>query len=371
LVVIVSAGEVQSLMAGTIVDHLQISTPIFIKLAKDIVLWLAILYFFVSKRAALSYSVTQIVWWLLMFLVGLSISLSILGGETLVIVAAGLRWIAPILLFIGAIGLITKTDIAYIETIIMRLFIVHFAMQIIELFFAAPYFGLTSWGLNLRNPGLFMIPNTGGLFTVLAAFFYLNFSKGKFAYLYVIVFMLSALLTASGAAIVTLLIVFFIHFAYRYRHWWVIFSPFVFALVFWSMSLVLSNLRGDEYVSDSLGTRLGIINSQIMNTDIISDAFGSATNTAVLLEEDSSRIVDSTYASVMANLGWVGFSALLFAFIYALYWSEKNKSSDLLSLICFCILAGFTTILFELYPLNFILPILFAYYFSQRLMSSK
>lgn len=371
LAAIVSAGEVQSLITGEIVDHLHLSSPLLLKLAKDMVLWLAIFYFVASRRSVPNGSATPIIWWGLVLSVGLSISCSILSGEGFMLIAAGLRWAAPIFLFIGAVGLITKTDIAYIAVIMKRLFFVHFALQIIELFYAAPYFGLTPWGLNLRNPGMFLIPNTGGLFTVLAAFFCLNFSREKCAWGYKVMFLISAFLTASGTAIVTLLVVYFIHSAYKFRRLWIPLSPLGFALIFWLMSLALSDIRGDDYVKISLGTRMGIINSQILNSNIISGAFGAATNTAVMLGEGSSRIVDSTYASVLANLGWIGFSFFLLALFYAFYLSERYKRSDLFSLICFCMLAGFTTILNEAYPFNFILPLLFAYYFSLRLAPSK
>lgn len=371
LVVIVSAGEVESLIAGGIVNHLQLSTPIMLKLAKDLVMWLAILYFFMSKRDRRNHSAIQIIWWGMLLLVGLSVYRSALNGENLMLLAAGLRWVAPVFLFIGAIGLIREADIAYLAKIMKRLFFIHFALQIIELFYAVPYYGLTPWGLNARNPGMFLIPNTGGLFTVLAAFFCLNFSKDKCTWVYKLMFLASAFLTASGTAIVTLLIVFFVHYAYGFRRYWIPLAPIGFALVFWVMSLALSDMRGANYVSASLGTRMGIISSQVLDSSLISDTFGTATNTAVMLEEDLSRVVDSTYASVLANLGWVAFTFFLFALIYAFYISERHRSSALFSLICFSLLAAFTTILNEAYPFNFILPILFAYYFSLRFAPSE
>ncbi|MFH2135446.1 MAG: hypothetical protein ABII81_09785 [Pseudomonadota bacterium] len=371
LVVIVSFGEVQSLIAGTIANHVQLSTPLALKLAKDAVIWLAVLYFFICKRDRLNHTAIQIAWWGFVLLVGLSMTVSILNGESMMLSVAGLRWCAPIFLFIGAIGVVTKADIAFMALIMRRLFLVHFALQLIELFFAAPYFGLTPWGLNLRNPGIFVIPNTGGLFTVLAAFFCLNFSADKCGWRNKLMFIASALLTASGTAIVSLIVIYFIHYAYKFRGFWLLFAPLGLALALWVMSLAFSDIRGDNYLQASLGTRLEIIGSQMSDAGFISEAFGAATNTAFMLGVDSARAADSTYASVLGNLGWAGFAVFILGMVYAFYISEKNKSRDLFMLLSFSMLAAFTSILNEAYPFNFIMPILFAYYFSLRFTPSK
>jgi hypothetical protein len=371
LVFFASIGEVYALIAGTLINHLEVLTPILVKLGKDLAMWSAIVYFFTRKRDYPSYSVVQVAWWGLILLVTLAMGLTILNGRSVILLAAGLRWVGPIFLFISAIGLIDKSDIEFIARIVSRLFVVHFILQIVELFVAAPYYGLAPWGLNLRNPGLFLIPNTGGLFTVLAALFCLAFQIGSCGFKSKLIYFVSAVLTASGTAVVTLLVVYFVHYAYKSRRIWIVFSPLGLALIFWLLSWSMSDMRGDDYVALSLGTRLEIISSQMSNSDLVSAEFGTATNTAVMLEEDFSRIVDSTYASVLANFGWFGFLIMVTAIFYALYISEKTENSGMFVLICYSLLVAFTTILNEAYPFNFVLPILFAYYFSMQSTKQK
>ncbi len=365
-----SISDVLSLYYGNLTSHIDFSTPIGIKLIKDFFLVISVFYFIFLKRERSSYFFSQASVWGLMTLVMLSISLTLIDNGNVMLIVAGLRWVLPFVLLCAAIGSISREDLVYVGNILKKIFIVHFIFQLLEWLFGGDYFGTTSLGLNARSPGIFVIPNTGGLFTVFCAFMYMYYSQAKNNMRMHIIFVFSAFLTGSGTAIVGILLLYLLDKIYSYRKVWAIFSPVILALLFGVMMIVLSSVRSGNYIQGSLGTRFGIIYGYIIDSHFFSMNFGHATNTAILLDIPSARVADSIYASILGNLGWIGMGIYILAVVYAFYISERYRDKELFVFVIIFSMVAFTSVISEAFPMNYISALLFAFFLRKRTVAA-
>jgi hypothetical protein len=94
------------------------------------------------------------------------------------------------------------------------------------------------------------------------------------------------------------------------------------------------------------------------SASLISSDFGKFTNAYVLLRV-SGDIMDSTFAALLGNHGLLPtvilVSILIFLFIYSLINLNKSKISLLIIILSF----SSTTIIFEAYPMNLLLAMVF------------
>jgi hypothetical protein len=94
------------------------------------------------------------------------------------------------------------------------------------------------------------------------------------------------------------------------------------------------------------------------SASLISSDFGKFTNAYVLLR-GSGDIMDSTFAALLGNHGLLPVvilvSILIFLFIYSLINLSKSKISLLIIILSF----SSTTIIFEAYPMNLLLAMIF------------
>ena len=99
--------------------------------------------------------------------------------------------------------------------------------------------------------------------------------------------------------------------------------PVFLFLIFINLDTITGRSEGDTMISG--GTRLEILLESIENATFISNEFGTATNTAVSLELENAFIADSTYTSLITNLGFFVFFILLFIIIFAVYYAFYKK----------------------------------------------
>jgi hypothetical protein len=96
-----------------------------------------------------------------------------------------------------------------IGVILFFVFIVHFGFQILQLFFAGGWFGLNSFGLSARNPGIFFIPSTASFFSIIVLFFSMFYIENvKFKKIIFTLIPISVLLTASGTGVAVYIVCF-------------------------------------------------------------------------------------------------------------------------------------------------------------------
>lgn len=287
--------------------------------------------------------------------------------KILLIFLSGIRWIIP---FILAFFLIEKIDeklLKQISIILFGLFILHFSMQIVQLFFAQGYFGTNSLGLSVRNPGIFFMPSTSASFTILVLFFCKFYMSEKLKKKIILLIPISIFLTASGSGIGILMIIVVIYYLKK-RYLKLI--PFILFVMAFVLVFSLNFLTGrDDLMEESFGTRIDILLDVILSGSLLPQKFGYGTSTGYLIADKYNLEFDmvsteSWYATVIVNLGLIN-SLFIFLFITKVFFILLKKK-DKEKLIFFIIYALFsaTTTFTESFPVNILFSVLVGYYLA-------
>lgn len=369
-------GEVQRLMSNSSAEIIlgPMETPVFIKLIKDFgfasIIFLSFLII-TSRR-----KVTRHVFYFVPF----SLFILVLVVQSFVnqplSALLGIRWILPLFLVFFLINNVNEILIKKIATLLSFLFILFFILQVYQLFNISLY-GKTYFGLAARTPGFFLFPNTAGFFACLVFFFvyfYMNTCRLKKVVLFLVPF--SVFFTVSGAAIIVFLLVCFVLVFLKRNFKLAIFIVYLIPLV---TIILLGNpatrgelsesinmlgilLGRDHSFSYSLTQRTDILHDLYDSGKWISSDFGAATNAGYLMNVLNARVVDSTYASIVGNIGIIGFFAFVFIFVIWLYGIVRTKRMDILIFTIIYSLFGFSTIITESFPANLLFSVGMAYF---------
>lgn len=368
---IFSFYEVLALITGTLTSQTEALTPIYIKVMKDVFFALIILLSIFKILRKMMVNKYVIFFLFLASIIVCNICLTLISGGNYMMVLAGIRWSIPILLPFFLIGIVNGEFMRKIDKMLIFLFFLHFVLQIYQLFTMQFWFGANVLGLAARTPGIFMIPNTAAFFTVLCWFFfnyYGNFTRRQMAFIHIWTG-ISVLLTMSGAGIIVYILLLFISAIDR-RHLKIalFFSPMIIVLLL----LVITSISGrtEDYIERSGGARLQIFVDELTNANLLTDSFGIGTNTGVLFASSNmgssgGKIVDSTYASMIANTGLLGFAFFIGVALLWLYNAMRINRQYTYSFTIIFGLFGATTIIFEAYPINLLFSICLAYIVSQ------
>ncbi len=282
---------------------------------------------------------------------------------------SGIRWMMPFILAAFLLSHIDRELIIKLGTIMFYLFIFHFIVQITQLFFSYGHFGLNTFGLSSRNPGIFYIPSTAAVFSILVLFFSKYYMREELERKIYYLIPISILLTASGTGIGIYII--FITIYYLKKN----LLPFLpIFLIFLGIILLLSldNLSGRSgLVEDSLGVRVKIFIDVLLNATYLPQHFGYGTATGLLIVNKFDLNIpmistDSWYASSIVNLGLINsFLILLTLLILFVVLTMSKDKEKLLFLIIFSLIA-ITTSITESYPANLILSVFLAYYIKPK-----
>ena len=367
LVPFLSLGELINLFNGTIIGQDEYAfgnaTGIF-KISKDIVLITLICFgvvnYIVTQKASL-----KLLFYFHLVLVGVLPSLILSVQNEIIYTAAGTRWLIPILL---PFFVYKAVDISFLEKISRYLFVLlllHFSLQILQLYLASSFYGVSSFGLNKRNPGLFFNPNTASFFTLISMYAIFTFNElTKLTRLLVIAVSISSIfLTMSGTGFIVLTLLLSIYYI---RKKYVIYFPLVLPFAIAINMFFLFNLieRGENYIEMSGDTRVKIFQEVLLTASIFSSNFGHGTNAAVVVGNAS--IVDSTFASIVVNLGYWGFFVFIFLLLIGFSYSILIRSRPLFILLVIMTFHSATTIIYEVYPANFLSSIFLAYFIKNR-----
>ncbi|AVH31561.1 hypothetical protein [Vibrio fluvialis] len=278
---------------------------------------------------------------------------------------AGFRWILPvfIILFLGVIDLKKFEKLAVY--LISYIFFINVLTQIYQLAFMPHWFGTTEFGMSSRVIGIFMAPNTSAFFTCTAIAF-LTYKKDYFSRTTIVAMllfgMLSIFLTRSGTGLITLVALLVILFVpMRYLILALLSLVIVLPIIFLNLDGLLNR---ENYVALSGFGRLNLMMMAFKNVGFLSGEFGYNTNTANLLFTmlDPAKVyeaADSIIASVQGNLGYLGSIMYLGVVIYFAYKALVNKNSARLSIIAVYVIFGMTTVTFEVFPMIYLLPIIY------------
>lgn len=358
-----SIYESLALIFGGLVDNSTALTPTYIKIIKDIVFILLGLGGFVGilrRNRVNRYGLMGLLYFLLVVFTALAYS------NNFLIFLAGLRWTFPVLLITFLIPYITKDFLVKIANMLFGLFLLHFLFQIIQLFFAQGWFGRNALGLSLRNPGIFFIPSTAAFFTICVLFFTMFYQPNRVLRRFIFwLSPLSIFLTASGSGVVVYPVIMTIYLVSK-KFFKLL--PIVVVILLFLAGHTVQDITGrDKVLEGSFATRIEIFVELIKQASLISQNFGYGTNTGVLLANQlgldlGAVITDSTYASIIANLGLLGLIiTLVIVLIFAtIAWLNKDKEK--LVFVAIFGLFSATTNIVEAFPMNLLFSILVAYY---------
>lgn len=360
LVPAMNYGEVAALFQGAVVSQVNTYSGA-IKAIKDFYFLsafiLVIIAAFLGKRLGFK------VWFSVHFSIFLiCVPLVFSLENSLVYTASGIRWCLPFVLMFLYPLIFDIDKLRWFALVLVFLLFLNFTLQVFQVFFAGGWYGEWS-GLNIRNPGVFLIPSTSAIFVCFAFFFVWcsnEFSR-KFVVLLFVFSGLSIVLTVSATGVLLFSII-CLFFVYEYsRKLFILFVPLVlsFLLIFYQVLL----LRHTDFLAISGGGRLSILLESLYSSGFLSDQFGVGTNTAVILSEGI--IADSFYSSLVINLGWFALSLFVVSlFVMAIFLLFRRRCVE----FCFLLLlmvAMCSTVITEVFPVNLIIIMLFSMFVNR------
>jgi len=368
---LVSMGDVLALFGGSLHSQVIASTPVYLKLVKD-VLVVALAALGVVRLARSGRTNSLAIPFLILLLY--TVIAATLAADSPTLALAGLRWILPVFVAFLIYEFVDDLLMERIARVLAVLVCVQLGLQIVELFLMSHWYGTNAFGLAARVPGFFFIPSTAGFFSV-AALYFVHFydpSRARRFITYLVV-PVSVFFTQSGTGLIATAVVATLILLGIRRVWLIIpLGGAAAGLVFPLLPVITG--RQADYVAVSGGTRLQIFTEIFRHIELIPTAFGYVTNTAVSLIANGGAglrtdaiptIVDSTYASIIGNLGIGG---VVFFAIFCVTWAVVvvcARRLDLYVATAIFSLYGFTAIIFEAYPMNVLLSVCAAYFLKQ------
>ena len=365
---IFSFQESISLIFGGLINNSTALTSPYIKGIKDMAFVIIIL--FSSLLIVRKYKINKI----LLISIFLTFIFVLLPAyyyhNNIIIYLSGVRWLMPFVLAFFLIGHISEKLLFKIGIVLYYLFILHFTLQLIQLIFAEGWFGKNSLGLSLRNPGIFFIPSTAAIFSILVLFFSKFYMDKKRERRLFFLIPISIFFTASGTGVVTFIVFILLYYLKKKL---IPLSPFVIMLLSIVLIFSLDFFTGRTgIVEESFGTRIEIFKNNLYNSSYLPTNFGYGTATGYLIENKfgltfNMVATDSWFASVLVNLGLINsliiISLLLLYFLILIFiFKDKEK----LIFLTMYTLFSLTTVITESFPANLIFAVLLAYYIKPK-----
>jgi len=358
----------------------QIQTPLYIKGLKDFIMFF--LFIFTLRHYKIRFNRTSF-FLLLLFgaFLGSFINSIIMPHDvktidyvikvenfSLLALFSGLRWGFPFFIPFFIFPFIDTNFISKISRLVFLIFIIHFLFQLHQLFSEFYFFGETSLHLSARNPGLFVIPSVASSFSLMLYFYY------KYIYdnqifsdnIIDILFLLSILLTQSIVGFFGFLIIWISIHRKSFKS-----STAFVATFFCAIPLfIYLNSRGLSGLIISSSYRLKFIYEAWERSSFFSSFFGLGTNTYSLLN-GYGIATDSTFASIISNLGIFGALISFWIIIYILFLSFLIKNLALLIFTLILLLIMLTINITESYPVNLLAIIVISYFMGSVKADAK
>ncbi len=343
----------------------------YIKLPKDI---LMIVVLFLSLTYSLRYK-HPINYYICLFLLSaftficFFFSYSANGIE---IAVAGIRWAIPLFLIILLYDISNHDLLEKTTKILFALLLLHITVQIVEMIFMPPFWGLNMFGLSGRLPGIFVHPSASGTFAAFCFFCFKYFLSQKKKMIGSILAIISVFLSMSSTGVILLTILLFMPIYLRSKYKLILsFVAILFIfLIITNLDLLTGRQAGDSELSGT--TRVQILQEIVNSTELISTNFGIATNTAMnLLTKlgigSNAFIADSLYTSFLTNYGAIFSILFIGSILYLLLYLFMKKNKDIPFILFFVIslLSGISIIIIEIFPINLIIALYLSYYLKK------
>jgi len=361
---LLNSGEVIALLTKDLKSQQVLYTSIYVKILKDLIMLLYIfsLVLLIRKLNLINIIIT----FGLFIIVMLSIFYTALENDIYIIY--GLRWLYP--LFILIVGLKCFQDDFLgkeFERSLLFVFFFHLIVQIYQFFSGISWFGVLG-EYSARNPGIFLLPNTAAFFTSTILYYYLFLAKKsiRFKITLILFSMLSVILAGSGTGIIVNFFILILYLSNKFIITMSIFALPIATFIFLKILQLVEFLRGEGYVTISGGTRLQIFLDTLKDAQLFSDKFGYFTNVSNLMGIQDTMIADSTYTSLVGNLGLIPFVLIIFLLMFLFFNAYLKADEVKLAFLSLVGLFSATTIILEAYPMNFLL-----FLFASKIWKSK
>lgn len=288
------------------------------------------------------------------------------------IVAAGVRYFLFLLVAVAGAWYAKKQHLEFLASCIGVLLVSEFILILLELSFGIPVHGYSCLlqDLPARMAGTFVMPNSLGIFAVVALAFYDAFSKSRM-YLKWLIAVTFVLVIASGSAtgLISLAVLLGVLIMRRLKHRYQLIAGIALTVLLLGMLFMLPVLTGRHEVVSSVmgeGGRIGTLYNVLTSSSIFKIMFGHGigvgTNTAqnvltAIIKDDFNNDIglfmkplDSTLTSLLVQTGIVGVVLFYLMLCWALL-RDKRESGFYIVVI----LVSLTLNITELFPVEFLL----------------
>lgn len=348
---------------------INFAMPWYYKGAKDILLILVYLGFvgaiFFRAKFRVSYLLSLFFLFLFFYII---LNLSLLDNYLLTLV--GVRSLFTLLLAFFSYAFISYEEIRNLSKYVVMVALLMVPLSILQFFFGLHIHGALFERFSARVAATFVQPSSLGIFLVIAVFFVRYFSF-KYQKIWVLILSVNIFMTGSGIAILGLVLISILSLSKRKTVFYskILLVPAFLLLIpvaIYLTALYLPALtdRPDIFLSGQ--GRIEVVKnyfSDNLTTQNIffGKGFGYGTNSLYTIFPDIGAqygfIPDSMYISMIAQIGFFGLLFFLFINIYA-YAKSKNPIKDIILVFLFC---GLTVNILELYPVNWIYPIILGF----------
>lgn len=349
--------DLQSVMSGESLKLYQAQGPLIVRALKDIsytLIGIAIVIHAYRNRAN-AFGVA----FFAILTICLSLAIVSSGEHGALTAALGLRWAAPLLLFIMMKEWVRGFDGAKAIPWVYGGLVVCLTLQIYQLFYMPPVYG-TIFGLSARTPGIFLAPNSASFFGCACAAFIHVYSRNSFRHSIIASLFAIAIsaLAQSGTGV-------FVCFALLLQAFFARTQALLILAMAVSVPAIFANLdtflSRDGLVELSGGGRVDRFWEIVEESAASVNNFGYYTNAANLADDASQfrRAVDSLVASLIGNFGLLLVVVLVILFLFIVRNFRGTTVRLVFSPLAVFAIFSFTTIIFEAYPMNLLLALAF------------
>lgn len=364
-------NEIATLITGVSVRQNTMTTPAYIKAIKDagMLVLMAIAGWMTLRQMSSAQKKMLPAFGFVALAVAASAVYTLLANpinlnQRVFLVMAGARWFLPIVLAWALIGKIDPAFMRGIARVAALLFLGSFIVQLVLAFYAINGYGFNQFGLPERVSGVFLVANTAGFYACLAAFLAYFYLQGSPLRLVVLALTpVSIFFTQSGGAYMGLaLLLWLVPLGKKFLRARLILMPVLGIGML--LSLQFLTARSDLLRVSGQG-RLNIFAKSITASGIVSNQFGTGTNSGVMLRsvgvDAQAQITDSFYTSVVTNTGAFGLLAVVvflgLAFFLCLRFAWKTGRIEPLAFLALYTSFGATTSFTEAFPMNLLLAV--------------
>lgn len=366
-------NEFIMMLSGTIwVVSAAEATDYRIKIIKDIALLVIIgltaIYLFMRKKIA----IPNIILLLIVVINGLIIGI-LMNGMNFTVVA--LRIYLPLLLAFVSINLFKEKDYESLNRIVIWLAV----FEIIVCFCELLFFG---GAVQKRVIGTFPYPNALAFFMLLVISILLSKNRNIYENMILLLSFLTVIVTKSGIGVILIggqLVIYLLIVNKRINAWLkpLIFIPVVVIMIIVVISLPALLNRQSLY-SRSASARVGVFVEYFKGGNVIDILFGRGlgvgTNTTKYLAStgtldvsENTFVADSLFTSLLAQIGIFGLLIFIILNLYLIYLSFKYKFTFGILFFPIYLLYNVSGIAFEVFPINWIYPIMIGRVFQLRI----